>query len=98
MDIIKTQDGEKLVIALFGRLDTSTASDFEATLEENYEGVKELVLDMKELLYTSSAGLRVILNAQKKMNKQGCMKLINVSNTIMNILDITGFLDILTIE
>lgn len=98
MEITKLKDGQQLTIAIKGRLDTVTASMLQKELDENIVGIKELVLDMKELDYTSSAGLRVILNAQKIMNKQGSMKLINISAEVLDVLDITGFLDILTIE
>ena len=81
-----------------GRLDTTTAPEFEAFLNENREGASSVVLDCEKLVYISSAGLRVILKAQKLMNAQGKMKLTNVNETIMEVFDITGFADILTIE
>lgn len=98
MEIIKNLDGEKLTVGVKGRLDTTTAPDLEAELKEAFEGINELVLDFADLEYVSSAGLRVILGAQKTMNKQGEMKLINVNDEVMNVFEITGFVDILTIE
>ena len=83
---------------LIGRLDTVTAPDFEKEIEACADTVKELVLDLKELEYTSSAGLRVFLKAQKIFNKQGSMKLNNVNEDVMEVFDITGFLDILNVE
>ncbi len=98
MKIEKKMEQEKLMVAVSGRLDTTTAPELETELKESIDGVEELVLDLVDLEYISSAGLRVLLSAQKIMNKQGSMKLINVSEAIMEILDITGFTDILTIE
>ena len=96
MEIIKNHDGEKLSLALKGRLDTVTAPELEAALE--FDGVTELTIDCSELNYISSAGLRVLLSAQKVMNKQGKMVLSHVSEAIMEVFEITGFTDILTIE
>lgn len=98
MEIIKKADGEALNIALEGRLDTMTAPQLESEVKESLEGVKELVFDFEKLDYVSSAGLRVILSAQKAMNKQGSMKILNVNSDIMDVFEITGFADILTIE
>ena len=81
-----------------GRLDTTTAPDLEKVLEDSLEGVKELIFDMAALDYLSSAGLRILLGAQKKMNLQGSMKVTGVNETIMEIFEVTGFADILTIE
>ena len=97
MTITKTKDGSTLTIALEGRLDTTTAPQLEAELKEHLAGVTEFTLDMKELAYLSSAGLRVLLSAQKQMNKQGKMILTNVCETIMEVFEVTGFADILTI-
>ena len=85
-------------VIIKGRLDTSTSSFFEEEMSKAMENIKDLVLDFAELEYVSSAGLRVILKAQKIMNTQGSMKLIGVNDSIMEVFDITGFLDILTIE
>ena len=85
-------------LKIIGRLDTSTAPELEAIIDGCIAGIKGLVLDCSELEYVSSAGLRVILKTQKLMNAQGNMKLIHVNETIMEVFDITGFADILTIE
>lgn len=98
MTITKTKNNAALTLALEGRLDTTTAPQLEAELKANLDGVSELTLDMKELAYLSSAGLRVLLAAQKQMNKQGKMVLKNVCETIMEVFEVTGFSDILTIE
>ena len=98
LNINKNLEGEKLSIALEGRLDTVTAPELEAELKDSLDPVTDLVLDMAELEYISSAGLRVLLTAQKSMNQKGSMKLINVNETVMEIFDVTGFSDILTIE
>ena len=98
MTITKKQDGAALEIALEGRLDTTTSPMLENELKEALPGVTELTLDLEKLEYISSAGLRVLLAAQKTMSKQGAMKLVNVNEIIMEIFEITGFSDILTIE
>ena len=96
MEIVKTANENVLNVALSGRLDTTTAPQLEEELV--LEGVSELNLDFAELDYISSAGLRVLLAAQKVMNKQGAMKILNVNSDIMEVFEITGFSDILTIE
>jgi anti-sigma B factor antagonist len=98
MMIEKNVTGTSTVLKIIGRLDMTTAHELESTVSGSIAGVKELVLDCQELEYVSSAGLRVILNAQKQMSLQGDMKLIHVNETIMEVFDITGFADILTIE
>ena len=98
MEIIKTKDGEKLTVALSGRLDTTTSPDLQASLAEDIDAVGELVFDMTGLEYISSAGLRVLLSSQKTMNKQGSMKLTGVCEAVKEVFDVTGFSDILTIE
>ena len=98
MTIEKTINGTAAALKIVGRLDTSTAPELEATIDGVVAGIKELVMDCSALEYVSSAGLRVILKAQKLMNAQGEMKLTNVNETIMEVFDITGFADILTIE
>ena len=98
MNINKTIENETLTLALSGRLDTTTAPELEAVLDSDLGGVSELVFDFSELEYISSAGLRVILKAQKTMNTQGSMKLTHVNDEIMEVFDITGFVDILVIE
>ena len=98
MTITKTLNGTELTVALQGRLDTVTAPELEAALKDALEGVTALVIDFAELEYISSAGLRVLLSAQKIMNKQGEMKVTHVNETVMEIFKVTGFSDILTIE
>lgn len=98
MNINKTLNDTEMTIALEGRLDTATAPDLEKELASSLAGVTALTLDFAELEYISSAGLRVLLAAQKTMNKQGSMKLIHVGEVIMEIFEVTGFSDILTIE
>ena len=98
MTIEKKINGEAVTLIVSGRLDTQTAPELETELDSVLEGLKELTFDMTNLEYVSSAGLRVILKAQKAMNAQGSMKLTGVNDSIMEVFDITGFLDILTIE
>ena len=98
MNIVKNLDGSKLSLAVEGRLDTTTAPELEKELAESVEGVSELVFDLNALDYISSAGLRVLLAAQKRMNKQGSMVIRNAKEDIMDIFEVTGFCDILTIE
>ncbi len=98
MEIKKTKNGNELIITVSGRLDTTTAPMLEAELRQSISGVEKLVFDFGELEYLSSAGLRVILSAQKVMNKQGEMVVKNVNETIAEIFEVTGFSDILTIE
>ena len=98
MMIYKERKENALTVTLEGRLDTTTAPALENTLKESLPGVCELTLDFAELEYISSAGLRVLLAAQKIMNKQGRMKVTNVNETIAEIFEVTGFSDILTIE
>ncbi len=98
MEIQKERQDSKLTVTLAGRLDTTTAPELEAALAESLEGVEELSLDFKDLEYISSAGLRILLSTQKKMSRQGEMKLTNVGETVMEVLEVTGFADILTIE
>ena len=98
MTITKNQNGTHLDLALEGRLDTTTAPQLEAELKQSVDGVTELALDFAGLEYLSSAGLRVLLSAQKVMNRQGSMVIKNVNETIMEIFEVTGFSDILTIE
>ena len=98
MEMIKTQNGGNLSIALKGRLDTTTAPQLESELRTALNGISDLTFDMKDLAYISSAGLRVLLSAQKVMNKQGDMTIRNVSPEIMEIFEVTGFVDILNID
>ena len=97
--IIETKRKEKeLAIELSGRLDTTTAPTLEKTIGENIGDVEKLVLDFKGVEYISSAGLRVLLSTQKKMQQIGSMKIINVCELVMEVFEMTGFADILTIE
>ena len=98
LNIVKSGESEKMVCALEGRLDTTTAPKLEKELREELPGVAELTLDFEKLSYISSAGLRVLLATQKVMNQQGTMVLKNVSDVINEIFEVTGFTDILTIE
>ena len=98
MEITKNTNGTSLELLLAGRLDTVTAPQFEEEIKNGLGGITELVLNFEKLEYVSSAGLRVILSAQKIMNKQGSMKITNVVPDIMEVFEITGFSDILTIE
>ena len=98
MTIEKKMNNESATLIVSGRLDTQTAPELENELDSILSGLKELIFDMTNLEYVSSAGLRVILKAQKAMNAQGSMKLTGVNDSIMEVFDITGFLDILTIE
>ena len=97
LNIEKTRNASELTVALTGRLDTTTAPVLEKELKASLDGVTSLVIDMTALEYISSAGLRVLLTAQKTMNKLGEMKVAHVSETIMEIFEVTGFCDILTI-
>lgn len=97
MNISKNLDAETLTIALEGRLDTVTAPSLEAEFN-NLGDIKALVVDLEKLEYISSAGLRVMLMAQKLMNSKGEMKVINVCEAVKEVFDITGFADILNIE
>ena len=98
MTITKNATDSTLRIALEGRLDTNTAPQLEAELKASLPGVTELELDFSGLEYISSAGLRVLLSAQKTMNKQGKMTIHHVNETIMEVFEITGFVDILDIQ
>ena len=92
------RNAENTIVELVGRLDTTTAPSLEKTLNEDMGDTKNLVLDFKGLEYISSAGLRVLLSAQKRMQKIGSMKVINVCEEVMEVFEITGFADILDIE
>lgn len=98
LTIQKTAENETLTYALEGRLDTVTSPELEQELKDSMHGVTELVLDFEKLEYISSAGLRVLLSAQKAMAGRGTMRLCHVSEPIMEIFEITGFSEILTIE
>ncbi|WP_026835341.1 STAS domain-containing protein [Eubacterium xylanophilum] len=98
MKVDKIKDGSKLTLAVSERLDTSTAPELETIILDSIEGITDLVIDFKDLVYISSAGLRVLLSTQKKMNKQGKMVIKNVNDDVMEVFEITGFTDILTFE
>ena len=98
MEINKKQEGKDLLLSVSGRLDTTTAPELEETIKESIDGIESLTIDLTDLEYISSAGLRVLLAAQKIMNKQGDMKVTGVGDVVMEIFEVTGFSDILTIE
>jgi anti-sigma B factor antagonist len=100
MNITKTEakNGTELTLSLEGRLDTTTAPQLEAELRSGLDNVQNLVIDMEKLVYISSAGLRVLLKAQKVMNKQGKMTVKNVSQDIKDVFEVTGFDELLNIE
>ena len=98
MNVNINANGSAATAVIEGRVDTTTAPELEKALKSNLDGVSELTLDFANVEYISSAGLRVLLSVQKIMNKQGSMKLINVSDDINEIFEVTGFSDILTIE
>ena len=98
MNIEQKRNGNALTIAPEGYLDTTTAPELRAVLETALKGVKELTFDFEKLEYISSSGLRLLLLAQKTMNEQGTMKVIHANNIILEIFEVTGFADVLTIE
>ena len=98
LKINKTADAGKVNISLEGRLDTVTSPELDAELKEILKGTTELTLDFAGLEYVSSAGLRVLLAAQKTMMNQGTLKIVNVNDVVMEIFEVTGFTDILKIE
>ena len=97
MTINKTQNGNALTVAIEGRLDTTTAPQLETELKDSLDGITELTMDLSTLEYISSAGLRVLLSAQKIMNKQGEMKVAGANETVLEVFEVTGFSDILNI-
>ena len=98
MTITKNLNGTALEIALEGRLDTMTSPELEAELKQSLDGAESLVLDLSKLDYISSAGLRVLLSAHKTMSAKGGMKVTHVNEIVQEVLEVTGFSDILTIE
>ncbi|MBR5309649.1 MAG: STAS domain-containing protein [Oscillospiraceae bacterium] len=98
MTIEIKKNADETIIEVVGRLDTITAPALDKTINEDIEGVKNLVLDFNGLEYISSAGLRVLLGAQKKMQKIGSMKVKNICEEVMDVFEMTGFADILVIE
>ena len=98
MTIEKSSNGDKLILAVEGRIDTKTAPELESELNASLEGVSDLTIDLAKVDYISSAGLRVLLVAQKCMNHQGTMTVVNANDDLMEIFEITGFTDIFTIK
>ena len=98
MTIEQIVNATELIVKVAGRLDTTTAPELETFLKQSIEGVEKLILDFSELEYLSSAGLRILLTTQKAMNKQGKMIIKNINETINEIFEVTGFIDILTVE
>ena len=98
MTINKTKKGTELTIEVSGRLDTLTAPELDTVIKNELDSITKLILDFKELRYISSAGLRVLLSAQKTMNEQGNMTVKNVNDIVMEVFEVTGFADILTIK
>ncbi|MBR0541001.1 MAG: STAS domain-containing protein [Clostridia bacterium] len=98
MQIQKKSDGDKLLLEVSGRVDTTTAPELESCINESTKGVKELVLDLKDMAYISSAGLRVMLKAHKLMSAQGSLIIKNVQSDVMEVFEMTGFSDILRFE
>ena len=98
MEIKQEKNGSKLLLSLIGRLDTITAPQLDAVIKNDLAGITDLTIDLAQLEYVSSAGLRMLLTAQKLMNKQGSMVLCNVCQDVMEVFNITGFADILNIK
>lgn len=98
MEIKKELNGTTLTVQIIGRLDASNAQELTNELNASLDGVKDLIFDFTNLKYIASAGLRSLLMAQKRMNKQGSMKLCHVDETVMEVLEMTGFADLMTIE
>ncbi|MBR5427529.1 MAG: STAS domain-containing protein [Clostridia bacterium] len=98
MEIKKTQDGSELTLAVTGRLDTNTSKFLEAELKKSIGGITLLSFDFSELEYLSSAGLRVLVNAQKVMNRQGSMVIRSANQNVMDVFIITGLIDVFTVE
>ena len=98
MNIEKFNESDKLTLRIDGRIDTKTAPELDEIIKTSLDGITSLIIDLENVSYISSAGLRVLLIAQKQMNKQGEMKITHVNNDIMEIFEVTGFSDILTIE
>ena len=98
MTIEIKKNADEIILEITGRLDTITAPALDKTISENLGEIKSLILDFKCLEYISSAGLRVLLSAQKKMQQLGCMKLRNVREEVMDVFEMAGFTDVLTIE
>lgn len=98
LEITHQKNGSSMTVKLTGRLDSGNAHELEETVKDAIGGLTELIFDMEQLSYISSAGLRVLLSAMKTMNRQGTMKLLHVSEAVYEILEVTGFTEFLTIE
>ena len=98
MKVTLDKNGSTLKVSVSGRLDTTTAPELEKTLGSQLEGIESLTLDFGDLAYISSAGLRVLLALQKTMNRQGQMVVTHVNDNLMEVFDVTGFVDMLTIR
>lgn len=98
MEIKTERDGEKLTVTLVGKLDAVTAIELDKTMAKELDGVKNLVIDLKDLSYIASAGLRILLKTQKRMNNQGEMFIKNIQREVRTVMDMTGFSRLLTIE
>ena len=98
MNIDIAKNGTALRLTVSGRIDPTTAPAFEKAVMENLDGVRDFVLDLKDVPYTSSAGLRTLLLAQKKMMKQGTMTLKNVQSSVLEVLNVTGYIKFLNIQ
>ena len=98
MTINKNAEGSKLTLALEGRLDSTTAPELQAVIKESVDGIEELTIDMTDLEYVSSAGLRVLISAHKAMRSKGGMTVTNVNEIVMEVFEITGFAEILNIQ
>ena len=98
MNVTTNTEGTKLTLALEGKLGTTSAPEFEKALKNNIDGITELVFDFEKLEYMASAGLRVLLSAAKVMKKQGSMKIINVTNPVMDVFTFTGMADVMDIQ
>ena len=98
METVLKQENKKLTVFVSGKVDSTTAPALEKTVLENLDGITELVLDLKDMLYTSSAGLRVFLKIQKAMNKKGKMTVIHICEEVMDIFELTGFSAFLSIQ
>ena len=98
MEIKTAKTGTELTVCPIGRLETVTAPELQAVIDQNISGITDLTFDLEQLRYLSSAGLRVLMSAQKVMNKQGEMKLIHVNDDVLEVLDMVGLTDVFTIE
>ncbi len=98
LDIKTERDGDKLTVTLVGRLDAVTAIELDKVMSKSLDGVKHLTIDLKNLNYMASAGLRILLKTQKRMNNQGYMLVKNIQRDVRTVMDMTGFSTLLTLE